>query len=52
MQDYDSAGYMEAVQPPTDNLEVKKTLVALIKPGDDITERYSKLSKLKRVVAL
>jgi hypothetical protein len=50
MQDNESAGHMEAVQPPPDNLEVKKTLVVLIKPRD-ITKRYSKLSELKRVVA-
>jgi hypothetical protein len=35
----------------TDNLEVKKTFVTCAEPREDITARFSKLLRLKRVIA-
>jgi hypothetical protein len=38
-------------KPATEELEIKKTLVAVITPKEDITERFSKLLRLTRVIA-
>jgi hypothetical protein len=39
------------VNAPTENLEVRKAHVALLQPLEDLTERFSKLNKLIRVIA-
>jgi hypothetical protein len=36
---------------PTENLEIRKVHVALLRPPEDLTERFSKLNKLIRVIA-
>ena len=36
---------------PTENLEIRKAHVALLQPPEDLTERFSKLNKLIRVIA-
>jgi transposase InsO family protein len=38
-------------KPATEELELKKTLVAVITPKEDIIERFSKLLRLTRVIA-
>ena len=39
------------VNTPTENLEIKNVHVALLQPPEDITQRFSKLNKLIRVIA-
>ena len=36
---------------PTDNLEIRNVHVALLQPPEDITQRFSKLNRLIRVIA-
>ena len=39
------------VTTPTDNLEVRTVHLACLKPSEDITQRFSKLNRLIRVIA-
>jgi hypothetical protein len=39
------------VNPATENLEIRKVHVALLQPPEDITQRFSKLNRLIRVIA-
>jgi len=39
------------VNTPTDNMEIRNVHVALLQPPEDITQRFSKLNRLIRVIA-